>query len=126
MKKMLLLFSHNLSDIQKEDAQKNLGVEVFVSLPHTLQHLWSNIPASLEELKDYLAPLREFLSHNLTKNDIVLIQGDFGATYTIASFVKALGAMAVYATTKRNVIEKALDGKVVKTSVFEHVRFRSY
>jgi len=34
--------------------------------------------------------------------------------------------VAVYATTKRDVIEKEIDGKIVKTSVFEHVRFRRF
>jgi len=44
----------------------------------------------------------------------------------MASFVKSLGGVAVYATTKRDVIEKEIDGKIVKTSVFEHVRFRRF
>jgi len=34
--------------------------------------------------------------------------------------------VAVYATTKRNVVEKEIDGKIVKTSIFEHIRFRKF
>jgi len=40
--------------------------------------------------------------------------------------VKSITGIAVYATTKRNVEERELDGKIVKTSVFEHVRFRRF
>jgi hypothetical protein len=36
------------------------------------------------------------------------------------------GIKAVYATTERKIVEKKVDGKVVKTSVFEHVMFKEY
>ena len=54
-----------------------------------------------------------------------MVQGDFGATCAIASFVNSLKGVAVYATTKRNVMEER-DGKIIKTSIFEHVRFRKF
>ena len=95
-------------------------------MPTDLQGLWSGVPAELEEINTYLEPIKIFVKQELKLNDIVLIQGDFGATYAMVRLVKSLGAMAVYATTKRNVVEKELDGKVVKTSVFEHVRFREF
>jgi len=126
MKKMILLFSHNLSHEQKEDAKLNWSVEEFISLPKELQTIWSNVPADLEDIKEYLEPIKQFLIQNIDKNDIVLVQGDFGATFKIASFVKFMGSSVVYATTKRNVVEKEIDGKSVKTSVFEHIRFRRY
>ena len=126
MKKMILLFSHNLSYEQKQDAKLNWGVEEFISLSTKLQNIWSNVPADLEDITEYLEPIREFLMQNVAKNDIVLVQGDFGATFKIASFVKFIGGNALYATTKRNVVEREIDGKSVKTSVFEHIRFRKY
>lgn len=126
MKKMFLLFSHTLTSEQKEDAKGSLGVEEFVMLPSDLQELWSNVPATLDDLSDYLEPLKNYFQNNLQKHDVVLIQGDFGATYVMVNEVKSLGAKAVHATTKRNVLEKSIENKIVKTSVFEHVRFRSY
>ena len=123
---MILLFSHTLTSEQKEDAQKCWGIDAFVSLPMELQKLWSSVPAELEEINSYLEPIQAFLMQELKPNDIVLIQGDFGATYAMVRLVKSLGARAMYATTKRNVVEKELDGKIVKTSVFEHVRFRKF
>jgi len=126
MKKLILLFSHNLTDVQKEDAKGSFGVESFVVLPADLQTIWSNVLADLEDLNEYLQPVRDFLVEELAPDDVVLVQGDFGATCAMASFVKSITGIAVYATTKRNVEERELDGKIVKTSVFEHVRFRRF
>lgn len=126
MKKMILLFSHKLTEEQELDARESLDVEEFEVLDDDLQKLWSNVPSDLESVDDYLEPVREYLRDNVASGDIVLIQGDFGATFAMVSFVNSLGAVAVYATTKRDVVEREIDGKIVKTSVFEHVRFRAY
>jgi len=126
MKKLILLFSHTLTDEQKDDAQDRFGIKEFIILPNRLQTVWSNVPAELEDIGEYLEPIREFLREHIDNDDMVLVQGDFGATCMMASFVKSLGGVAVYATTKRDVTEKEIDGKIVKTSVFEHIRFRIY
>jgi len=126
MKKLILLFSHNMTDTQKQDAQSSFEVGEFVILPDALQQLWSNVPAELENLDDYLEPVRNYLVETIEADDMVLVQGDFGATCAMASFVKSINGVAIYATTKRNVEEKEIDGKIVKTSVFEHVRFRKF
>lgn len=126
MKKMFLLFSHTLTSEQKEDAQGSLGVEEFVTLPSDLQGLWSNVPATLDDLSDYLEPLQSYFKNNLQTDDVVLVQGDFGATFTMVNELKSLGARVVHATTQRDVVEKTVDNKIIKTSVFKHVRFRSY
>ena len=124
--KMILLFSHTLTPEQKEDAKKTLKVDEFLSLPENLQKLWSNVPPEIENLDEYLEPIFNYLKENLKKNDYVLVQGDFGATCKTAAFVKNLEAIAVYATTKREVIEKKENNKVVKTSIFKHIRFRKF
>ena len=126
MKKLFLLFSHTLTPIQEADAKATFGVEEFVELPSELQRLWSNVPSELDNVSDYLEPLKAYLQSESNLDDVVLIQGDFGATYQMVNFVKELGLKAVHATTKRNVVEKSVDDKIVKTSVFEHVRFRVY
>jgi len=126
MKQLFLLFSHTLTQTQELDAKKTLGIETFVSLPKELQDLWSNIPPHLTELIDYLEPLKAYIRNHAKKGDVFLIQGDFGGCYEMVNFVKALGFMAVHSTTKRDVVEKTINGKVEKFSRFEHVIFRSY
>lgn len=125
-RKMFLLFNHALNTAQKEDAKTSLGIEEFVALPKELQALWSNVPPELESLTEYLEPLKAYIVATARKEDMFLIQGDFVACYAMLNFVKELGYETVASTTKRNVIEKEKDGKIVKTSVFEHVSFRRY
>lgn len=126
MKKMFLLFSHNLSQNQINDAINDFNIEEFVSLPKNLQDLWSDVPTQLENLKDYLLPIKKFLVENSDFKDVVLIQGDFGAVYHIVNFVKDLNLLAIYATTSREVEEFQENGKNIKKSIFEHRRFRKY
>lgn len=126
MKKMFLLFSHNLTQTQIDDAQNSLEIKKFVSLPNDLQMVWSNIPSEIESLKEYLIPFRNFLTENSEYEDVVLIQGDFGAVYQMVNFAKDLGLKAVYATTTRVIEEVVIDDKTVKKSIFEHRRFREY
>lgn len=126
MKKMFLLFSHNLSEIQLNDAKSNLEVSEVVSLPNKLQDIWSNIPADIENLREYLLSIRNFLAENSQYGDVVLIQGDFGAVYQMVNFSKDLGLIPVYATTSREIEEFEENGKTIKKSIFEHIRFREY
>jgi hypothetical protein len=126
MKRLFLLFSHKLTEQQVADAKKSLGVEEFVYLPTEIQKLWSSIPPSLDELNAYLTPIVEYIDSYAKTEDIFLVQGDFGACFDIVSYLNERGFDAYYATTSRKTVEKLVEGKVVKTSVFEHVRFRKY
>ena len=126
MKRMFLLFSHKLTASQEADAKDSLGVGEFVYLDEKLQKVWSNVPPDMDNIKEYLDPIIEFLKSSLKSGDVVLVQGDFGATCYVARVVKELGGVAVYATTKRDVVEIKVGDKIEKKSVFEHVIFRKY
>ncbi|RLA78789.1 MAG: hypothetical protein DRG78_14305 [Epsilonproteobacteria bacterium] len=126
MKKMILLFSHKLSDEQKEEAKDKYRIEEFVYLSKELQQIWSNISPDLDSLSEVLKLIKEFTKQNANKNDVVLIQGDFGAVYTMVNFCKDLELVPVYATTKRIAQEYLEDNKSVKKSIFEFRRFREY
>ncbi len=126
MNKMYLLFSHKLTNEQIDDANTNLKVYDFVSLPETLQTLWSNIPPELENLDNYLSSLKNYIRLAAKSGDYILIQGDFGAVYEMVTFSKNLGLIPIYATTKREVVEEKQGDKIVKKSIFKHIRFRKY
>lgn len=126
MKKMLLIFSHNLTKDQEQDAKINFGIEEFIYLPPDLQNLWSAIPPELDDLNDYLNPIKTYIKDNSKDSEIALIQGDFGATYLLVNLCKDLNIIPVYATTKRITQEKEENGKIIKTSIFKHIKFRKY
>ncbi|MBD3824988.1 MAG: hypothetical protein IE916_10850, partial [Epsilonproteobacteria bacterium] len=126
MRDVYLLFSHSLSDVQKDELQKIWHVRESIHMPQELQKIWSNISPDLESLDELLAPVKSYLVSHAKKDDLVLIQGDFGAVYIMVNFAKSLGLTVVYATTKRIVQEYEEDGKMVKKSIFEHRRFREY
>jgi len=128
MKTLFLLFSHSLTSEQKQDAQDSLGVSEFVSLPVELQQMFSNVPPELEELDDYLRPIINWLDCNSDEDDYTLIQGDYGATYSLVSHYKKLQyTTPVYATTERKSVDTIQDdGSIVTTRVFKHKRFRKY
>lgn len=126
-KKMFLLFSHKLTPKQIEDAKESFGIEEFVYLPENLQKKWSAVEPFASSLVEYVKDFTNYLRQNATKNDVVLVQGDFGLTYLLVKFCKEEGIYALYATTKREVIaEKDNSGKIVKTTRFKHIRFREY
>ena len=126
MKRMFLLFSHKLTASQEANAKDSLEVGEFIYLDEKLQKVWSNVPPNLRDLKEYLKPIVEFLKSSLRSGDLALVQGDFGATCYMARVIKELGGEAVYATTKRDVVEIRVGDKIEKKSVFEHVMFRKY
>jgi hypothetical protein len=126
MKNLHLLFNHKLTAEQQNDAKKSLGITNFVYLNDELQKIWSNVPSGEAHLEVHLANLEGYLKENITRNDIVLVQGDFGATYMMVDLVRSLGATAVYATTKRSVVEVMDGDKVIKQSIFKHEMFREY
>ncbi|WP_456372838.1 CRISPR-associated protein Csx20 [Methanocaldococcus sp.] len=123
---MFLLFSHNLTNDQIKDAKENLKVNKFIYLPKELQNIWSNIPPEVEDITDYLKPIKEFLKNNANDGDYVLIQGDFGATYNMVNYAFENNLIPIYATTKRVVKEVIEDGKVITIREFKHCRFRKY
>ena len=110
---MILLFSHELTKAQIDDAQLNLNVCNFIYLPQELQTIWSNIPPEINCLNDYLPKINKFLKENSEQDDYVLIQGDFGATYLMINYSKSLGLIPIYSTNKRKVKE-ILERKGVK------------
>lgn len=122
MKKFFVFTSHRLNEEQINDAKSKFDTQEFVYLPSVLQEKWSNVPAYLTSLDNFVKPFYKFLQENAKQGDVIMIQGDFGLSYNLIDYAKSLGLMTIYATTKRDSVEK--DG--VKISVFKHVRFRVY
>ncbi len=123
---MFLLFSHTLTPLQIKDAKESLKIEKFIYLPRELQKIWSSISPDVEDIRDLLEPIKVFLKQNSKKNDFVLIQGDFGATFYMVSFAKEIDLISVYSTNKRVAKEIKKGNKLIKISEFEHTIYRKY
>ncbi len=123
---MILLFSHQLTESQVNDAKENWDIDDFVSLPKKLQKIWSNIDPELESIKSDLLLFCDFIDETVNEGDLILIQGDFGACCFMAHYAKSKHMIPVYATTKRSVEEYTEEGRTIKKSIFEHRRFRKY
>ena len=124
---MFLIFNHRITKIQEEDARRTLGVSRVVDMPAELKELWSNIPPELPELETYLGPVKAWLEDQAAESDYVLIQGDFGACFTMVNFSFDRGLIPVYSTTLREAVEEYVeDGTVRLVHQFKHQIFRRY
>ena len=58
--------------------------------------------------------------------DCVLCQGEFCLSYSVINAMKAAGIKVVAACSKRVAVENVIDGKTVRVSHFQFVKFREY
>ena len=125
--RLFLLFNHQITPLQKADAQKSLRVERIKELPEKLQKLWRHVPPDLEKIEAYLSPIRAWFNSHAEKGDFILIQGDFGACFLMVRFALENGFVPVYSTTEREAVEAhGEDGSVTLTHRFQHRIFRKY
>ncbi|MBM7582852.1 CRISPR-associated Csx2 family protein [Caldicoprobacter guelmensis] len=125
-RRMLLVFSHQLTEAQQRQAQQKFHITQFIPLSPVLLEKWSNIPPDLDKLDDYLADILNWIDDNARGGDYVLVQGDYGATMMVVAHCIKRNLKPVYATTHRLVKEEMQGDKVVTVREFEHVDFREY
>lgn len=123
MKTLFTLINHTLTSEQEEDARKNLNVDKFINITDAM---WSDIDPSEKSIIKFVETYKDKLKKQAKAGDVLLVQGDFGATYNMIRFAKNMGLIAVYATTNRIVSEQVENGKVVIKREFKHARFREY
>lgn len=126
MPNMFILLNHDISDQQKEDAQK-LGVKKFIPLPSDLGQIWKNLSPDAEKIGPLLKPIKQWLANNVSPEDFVLIQGDFGACWIMVNFAFQQNVIPVYATTDRKAVAtRQPDSSIQTVRQFKHVMFRKY
>lgn len=123
MKTLFILINHTLTSEQEEDARKNLNVDKFINIADAM---WSDIDPSEKSIIKFVEVYKDKLKKQAKAGDVLLVQGDFGATYNMIRLAKNMGLIAVYATTNRIVSEQVENGKVVIKREFKHARFREY
>ena len=123
MRTMFIMMSHKMTQAQYDDAKNHFAIDRFIELPNDQ---WSQIPADADDISEYLADLKHNIVKQSNAGDLLLVQGDFGATVAMVHFAFKQGIIPVYATTRRAVKEIVDGDKVITTRTFEHVRFRIY
>lgn len=123
MKTLFTLINHTLTSEQEEDARKNLNVDKFINITDAM---WSDIDPSEKSVIKFVEAYKDKLKKQAKAGDVLLVQGDFGATYNMIRFAKSMGLIVVYATTNRIVSEQVENGKAVIKREFKHARFREY
>jgi hypothetical protein len=125
MKKMFLLFSHELTQEQIYDAVINMDVEEFVYLPEELQEYWSNVNP-YDNSRNNLLAIWQYLDELIKIDDYILLQGEWYYVYqSIEHFKNKVNL--VYSSTERIVIESPLsNGEINKQSFFKHIKYKSF
>ncbi len=124
--RMFILFNHSLTEAQRGDAEKSLGVSSFVEPPPELRAIWSQLPPDAPVLVPVLNPIFQWLEREAHRGDYLLVQGDFGATFLLVKKAFSLGLVPIYSTTRREATEEREDDEIHLSHHFRHVRFRRY
>ena len=126
MKRMMLLFSHELTEEQKKEAENGLGCREFVKLSDELQDVWSNVPSECDDIKPLAEKIILWLEENSKTGDCVLIQGDFGMSFMVAEWSLENRRIPLYSTTEREHSAVKSGETVINVHSFRHVKFRRY
>lgn len=125
MKKALLVFSHEMTENQEKELREIYGVEIIENLPKELQKMWSNVSIK-ENYKENFERIKKYVGENFSENDLIVVQGNWGYTYSLVKWAIDKNYIPVYSYTERNV-EEIKDGEnVKKISYFKHIKFVKY
>jgi len=124
-KKVLLLFSHQLTENQAKELMEDFEVKKILNLPTELQEMWSNVSIK-ENYMENLEKIKKYIENNFSKDDVILVQGNWGYTYNLVKWSIDNDLIPVYSYTERNVEEIKDEENVKKISYFKHIKFIEY
>lgn len=126
MKKFIVLMSHDMSDIQKNDAYENLKVAEIIEAPAEIKAIWGNVDPISDLDISKLDKVISWIKNISEKGDYILVQGEFGATFYIVDYCFKSDLIPVYATSIRRVEETREGERVLTNRVFVHEGYRQY
>jgi len=126
-KRAFVVLSHDLTNDQKNDLLSNWFVSEIVEMPPEVREVWENVSPDMDSVGNEVGVVVDWLEREAFPGDVVVVQGEYGATVRVADWARSVGLVPVYATTKRILkVEKLPDGKVKQERIFQHVRFRRF
>ena len=124
MKKAYVLLNHELTLKQGEELKQKFLVDKIVYPPKEITVSWLQINPEGENcriIKNVILWLK-----NTNKNDVLIVQGEFGSTFMIVDFALKNNLIPLYATTKR-IAKENIEGEIVhREYIFELVCFKEY
>lgn len=126
MRKFIVLMSHDMSDIQKNDAYENLKVAEIIEAPAEIKAIWGNVDPISDLDISKLDKVISWIKNISEKGDYILVQGEFGATFYIVDYCFKSNLIPVYATSIRRVEETREGDRVLTNRVFVHEGYRQY
>lgn len=124
-KKALLLFSHQLTENQAKELMEDFEVKKILNLPTELQEMWSNVSIK-ENYTENLEKIKKYIEINFNKDDVILVQGNWGYTYNLVKWSIDNDLLPIYSYTERNVKEIKDGENIKKISYFKHIKFIKY
>ena len=127
--KIILLFSHILTESQISELKNHFNIETITYLPDYLQNIWSNIPPDYIDIEKELTSIKEFVTQNLYNNgkNYILVQGEYGAVYHMVNFAFENNCIPIYSASKRAYESKKIDeDKIENIHYFKHIKFQLY
>ena len=119
------LLNHKLTPNQEAELHNSFGAGRIMYPSPQVAELWSTIPTGKEIKREHLAPFTGWLQE-ASEGDVVILQGEFSATFALTDFSLRRGLLPVCAASKR-VTKETKEGETVhKQIIFEHVCFRRY
>jgi hypothetical protein len=125
MPKAYILLNHTLTCKQTQELKEKFGVSDIIIPPQEISDFWQQIPTDAEIGENLLKPTLNWLL-TAKKGDILVIQGEFGATFAIADWALRRGLAVLHSVTERVATESRKGELVHRSYVFEHVRFREF
>lgn len=126
MTHIYILLNHSLTERQVAELRQSYGNDAQLEYPpETIKTFWSQIPVTASLLKEPMQEIVKWLSRACA-NDVLLVQGDYGATFMLVDYALKNGLIALYAVTQRVAQEQKNGEQVIRRYVFEHECFRKY
>lgn len=127
-KTVVSILSHELLNSQVDELKDTWNVEKIITIPEKLKSAWSRINPNddLDDDFNLVYKLKTFILENTNQEDYVIVQGEWGMTFTVVNMCFELNRVPIYATTERKTKETIKDGQVHSEKIFEHIRFRKY
>jgi len=127
MRNAFIILNHELKNEQKLELQQLYDVSSFIELSTSLQKIWSGFQPEDDIPSLKLKKIIRWLEADGKKDDIVVVQGEFGATFYVVDFCFHHGMVPLYASSKRRYKESNhSDGSVERRHIFRHVKFKPY